>query len=131
MFTEKTLPFKIPDVFQGFAETSGIMKIEEQSLVLEFQTVDSVFGAIKSEVKNLNLPFTEIEALDFKKSIFGNKLTIRTNSLTTSSQLPNQTGCEVQLHIDKKDVEIALSFVSNVKLEVVDQRMRDAEQPPS
>ncbi len=124
---KKSLPFKIKDVFEGFAESSGILRLEDESVWMEFQTKDAIFGAIKSEPKKIEILISDIEELDFKKSIFGSKLTIRLSKIGDYAQIPNQDAGEIVVSIERRNVEAALSFVSGVKLEVVDQKIRDLE----
>ncbi|MEO0795074.1 MAG: hypothetical protein AAFX93_07930 [Verrucomicrobiota bacterium] len=120
-----SVPFKIKDVFHGFAESNGILRLEDDVLAIEFQTKDNLVGAIQSEVKNIRLSVCDIESVDFRKSILGNSLTIRLSTMELSHQVPNQESGEITVSIDRRNVEAALDFVSRVKLEVADQRLRD------
>jgi hypothetical protein len=44
---KSTVPFTIQNVFQGFAETEGILSVEGANLKLEFQTADNVLENIQ------------------------------------------------------------------------------------
>lgn len=110
-----SVPFTIKNVFQGFAESQGILRLNEDTLSIEFQTQDSIVGAIKSDVKNIELPISDIQELDFKKSIFGSTLSIRLSNFSEASKVPKQEPGEIKVTIKKKNIEAALSFVSYVR----------------
>ena len=115
-----SVPYKVNNVFQGFAETHGILYLEGEELMIEFQTKDNVVGAIKSDIKNIKVAVADIEEVDFKKSLLGNTLTIRLSKLNVSTQIPKQESGEIKVSVERKNIEAALDFVSSVKLEVAD-----------
>jgi hypothetical protein len=122
-----SVPFRIRHVLEGLAEANGVLSLREDFVRVEFQTKDSIFGAIKTEVSTVNIPVSDIEELHFKKGIFGNALTIRLSSIGESVEIPNQEAGVIRVSIDKNHIEAALNFVSAVKLEVVDQKIKAFE----
>jgi len=44
------LPFTIPDLYADFAEAQGIARLDDDILILEYQTKDSIVGMIKSDI---------------------------------------------------------------------------------
>ncbi len=109
-----SLPFSIKNVFAGFARIYGILKLEENRIILEFQTVDNLVKVLKSDVKNFTIPIRDIEEIDFKKSIWGNKLTLRVSTLNDVKDIPNQEAGEMILSIDGKYTEQALDLVKQI-----------------
>ena len=51
-----TLPFKVPDLFAGFAEGKGLAKASPSELVLEFVVKDTVLDLFKSGMKEIRIP---------------------------------------------------------------------------
>ena len=119
-----SLPFRIENIFAGFAKVNGIIRLEGDSLEIEFQTMDNVVEMIKSNVNNISIPVTDIEEIDVKKSIWGNKLILRISRLGVISKLPAQEAGEIRLSIDKKHTESALELVRKIDPSAVDYRMK-------
>jgi hypothetical protein len=109
-----SLPFSIKHVLAGFARVYGVLKLEENTILLEFQTVDNIVKVLKSDVKNYSIPIADVEEIDFKKSIWGNKLTLRASKLNDIKDVPNQESGEIKLSIEGKYTEQALNLVKQI-----------------
>lgn len=92
-----SLPFRIENIFAGFAKVNGIIRLEGDFVEIEFQTMDNVVEMIKSNVKNISIPVADIEEIDFKKSIWGNKLILRISKLSAISKVPSQEAGEIKI----------------------------------
>ncbi|MCF6226822.1 MAG: hypothetical protein L3J22_11065 [Xanthomonadales bacterium] len=125
--TSLSLPFKNNDTYEGFAVTEGCLKINDNSLVFEFFTKDSMIGLLKSEVKQVVVGFEDIAEISFQKSIFGNKLKLRLSNFMLAQKLPAPDAGEVKLRIARKDREIAASFVSKAQLAMSDYHYKTSE----
>jgi hypothetical protein len=119
-----SVPFKIKKVFEGLAEANGIIALEKEQIKIEFQTKDSIFGVIKSAVKDVVVPLNEIKEIILKKSFFKNNLIIRLSRLSTSAKIPNQDPGEIRLLIDKEHAAEAAAFVSRIKLAVAEYNVK-------
>jgi hypothetical protein len=115
---KSTLPFTIDNVFQGLAETDGILSFDGTDLKLEFQTADTVVGLLKSDVENVKLPIAAIEEIAFRKGWFTCSLVIRVSDMRAALAVPNFKEGEVKLKIAKKHSQAAAEFVSSVQLGV-------------
>lgn len=118
MMHNVSVPFKITDVYEGFAETDGIILFADGSIKLQFQTKDAIFGAIKSSVKEIILPLPAIQDMHLRKGLWRHALIIRVSDLKLLEQIPKQKAGEMKLKIKRRDADLALSLVSNVKLEM-------------
>ncbi len=58
-----SLPFSI-SMYAGLAKADGLLRLEGNSLVLEFEIQDRALGLLKSELKELRIPIFEIEHLE-------------------------------------------------------------------
>jgi hypothetical protein len=113
-----TLPFKIKNVFEGFAEVQGILTYDGEILNIEFQTKDSLLGVIESGIKDISIPKSEIEEIDFKKSLFGCSLIIRVARMQSVEGIPKQQEAgEIKLSIARKHTDLTLDLVSQIDLE--------------
>ena len=123
-----SLPFTImPDLLLTFPGIKGLMIFDGEALLLQYHKRSPISWAIKSEIIERKIDLRDIEEVNFKKSIFGNTLTIRVLDGNATNGIPNQRLGEVTLLIEKKHLELALDFVSSVRLEVADQKLRSME----
>jgi hypothetical protein len=111
-----TVPFTIQNVFQGFAETEGILSVDDTDLKLEFVTADSLLGLLKSDVHEVRLPLNGIEEIAFRKGLFGCSLVIRVAEMRRASDVPNFKRGEILLSIAKKHRSAAAELVASVQL---------------
>jgi hypothetical protein len=99
------------------AETEGILSSAETELKFEFRTSDAVLGVIKSDIREVRLPFDRIEGITFRKEwLSGAIITIRVNEMRAASDLPGFKEGEVALSIARKHREVAAELVSCVQL---------------
>ena len=106
-----TLPFKVPDLFAGFAEGKGLAKVNPSELVLEFVVKDTVLQVFKSGVKEIRIPRSEVDVVRFKRGWFGGKVHIRVKSMKWLADLPSCDNGEVVLHVARRDRDQAAAFV--------------------
>lgn len=103
-----SLPFKNNNTHKGLTIIEGALRITDNALVFElitkisdnaliigFTTKDSMLEALKPEIKQVEVAFEDIEYINFKKSIFGNKLVIRLSNFALSQKLPVEDVCMV------------------------------------
>ena len=117
-----SVPFKIQNVFQGFAETEGFLSIDNADLKLEFQTSDNVLGLLKSGVREVRVPLDKIEEISFRKSWKpwkrwgGCSMIIQVAELREAAKVPNFKHGEIALSIATRDSQAASDFVSAIQL---------------
>jgi hypothetical protein len=124
----RPVTFQTDKAYGGFAEVQGQMRYEGDALVLEFQVKDSLFGALKSGVKELVLPLATLEDLSFKKGWFRHRMTIRTRSMADLSDLPGADGSILVVKIAKSDADAARDLASHVLLLLSEDRLRRLEE---
>src|SRR5947207_9130113 len=116
MTMKPTVPFTIRNVYQGFAETEGILSMDGADLKLEFQTTDNVVGLLKSGVREIRLPLDGVEEVCFQKGWFGCSLVIRVAEMRGASEVPNFKRGEIALSIAKKHSKAAADFISSIQI---------------
>jgi len=121
----KTVPLTIRNVFQGFAETEGILSVDGTDLRLEFQTNDALVGLLRSSVREVRLPLDEVEEIAFRKRWFGCSLVVRVAELRGASGIPNFKQGEFVLSIARKHSQAAADLVSSLQIaEATQKRVR-------
>lgn len=113
----RSLPFTMSDAFEGLAETYGIAAVENGVIALQFQTKDAIIGAIKSGIKDVQIPVENLEEISFNKSIWGHKVTMRVNDLALVQDIPGQSTADLKLSTARKDADQAIDFVRAIRLD--------------
>ena len=121
-----TVPFKITDSYEGFAECIGLMVVEHNEIRLDFETQDALFGMFKSGVKSITIPFDTIDEIGFKKSIWGNKVELRLNRLDLIRAIPGQNSAEIKLSIARKHIDLAGDAIRAIQLRIAEDEYEEA-----
>jgi len=119
-----SLPFTIPNVYEGLAAAHGVAKWTNAGLVLEFQVKDSFIGMVKSGVNEVPIPFNELVSIELKEGWFRKRLFIRARSLTTLTNVPGHESGHIVLKIARKDLRIAREMVSILRLTLTERELQ-------
>lgn len=120
---QSTLPFKQKEIYLGFAEISGLLRLVKDTLEIEYQVKDTTLGFLDSSVKTCYLPFRIIESIEVEKKWLSGKLEIifnRIPDLDNPFQLDNH---RLELSVKKGDMERAKAFRSALMYEILEGKM--------
>ena len=108
---------------------AGTIRLEGETLHLEFYKTDNVFEAYKSDLKTLEIDLGDLNEIEFKKSFFGGgKLTLKANSEQVFGGLEGmEVGVRV-LKVKRKEREAALSVTSRARLLLSERRLRELDE---
>ncbi|MCY7348602.1 MAG: hypothetical protein LH614_20625 [Pyrinomonadaceae bacterium] len=84
----------------GFKTVDGMAKISRAGVVIEFEA--KIFGIMKTGIKEVRIPLSEIEEVRVVKKFFKHTLEIWLNNFRTLSEIPNKDG-RIILQISKDD----------------------------
>lgn len=127
-----SLPFQITDVYGGFGEVSGLVSLEKTGVRLEFQTKDSLFGVVKSAVKEILITFDQLERAQFKKGFFGfgAKLIFGVRSMKLLEAIPHTQQLELCLKVKRGYVEAASQLIWDLENAMTHQKYLAAIDEP-
>jgi len=108
-----TVPFRI-DVYGGFAEAHGMLRFGGQSLALQFHVKDAVFGAVKSGLKDVQIPVHEISSMRLRRHLFSTSLILHCTNLNALDTIPTRWPGRVKLRVSRDDREVAQRLVDAV-----------------
>ena len=111
------LAFRMSDTHAGFGHCDGIVHLESDSLKFEFQS--KVAGILKSGIKTLEVPLSEVASIDYKPKLFSTQLELRFKSLQHAQEFPKADANEVVLELKRRDRPDTKRFVSEVQLQLV------------
>lgn len=76
-------------MYAGLAKADGLVRLEGNTLVLEFQIQDRALGVLKSELRELRIPIFEIEHLELANGLLRKpRLIVQTETMRVSRQIP-------------------------------------------
>lgn len=82
------LPFKYEDYVAGLALVSGFIGFDQDSLNIEYHISDNVLEVYKSDLKEVKVPYQNIESIEYKKGWFSQKLIVHLGTLKNVDKLP-------------------------------------------
>ena len=126
-FETKAVQFEIPSVNHGFQTASGLLKLEEENLVLEFQVMDAFFEVIKSDVEEVAIPLRDLQSVEYKKGWFSSKIIMEARSLRVFDDIPGSEKGECKLKIKRKERKDAEKLVSKIRLVMSEMRLNDLD----
>jgi hypothetical protein len=94
--------FYIDEVYGPLAQANGIAQIADGALILEFEVVDSIFGSIKSKVKEIVVPLDDLASAHLSRGMWHTKLTLIGRRLRTFEGVPMAKGGEITLQFKRE-----------------------------
>ena len=123
----RSLPFVIENLNGGFMKIEGILRVENEKLVFEFQKKDAVVEAYQSELRTVEIPVSELDMLEFKKGWFSGKLILFAKTARSFGDLPGKDLTERVLKVKRKDRELAANISSNLNLKLSEQKLKELD----
>ncbi|MEQ8524989.1 hypothetical protein [Gracilimonas sp.] len=123
----RSLPFSIENLNGGFMKVEGILRVEGENLVFEFQKKDAVVEAYQSELKTVKIPLSELDMFEFKKGWFSGKLILHGKRATSFGELPGKDLTERVLKVKRKHRDVAANISSNMNLKLSEQKLNELE----
>ena len=105
------LPFRVPNLVGGLAESKGLAKATASELSFEFVVKETVFDIFKSGIREIRVPQSEIDLIRVERGWFRDKLRIRFRSIKWLTDMPGCHDGEVTLRTAKRDRQQTEDFV--------------------
>lgn len=121
--SNKTVPFIIPEINNGFQQAEGLLKVSKEQLELEFEVKDSILGVIKSGVKDAIIPFSDLKSIDFKRGWFTAKIILNGTSMKAFKDLPGSELASCTLKVKRKHRDEAESLISQARLQLSEYKL--------
>ena len=106
--------FKVPDLYGSLAEVQGLVQTADGSVLIEYETRDTVFGAIKTGLKELKISVTDLSSVQFEQKLWGTKMTFWGRRMKTFSDFPGNESGGLCLHFNRNSREAAEHLFEDV-----------------
>ena len=97
-----SIPVKFPEIYEGFADAEGVLRISPDALTLEYRIKDNLMGVVKSGVSTAVIPFDHIDEVDFRSKFLWTSLNIRVDSMQIVGDVPGAKQGMVKLKIPRR-----------------------------
>lgn len=109
------LPFERQEPRMGLMRLSGMMHLEGDSLILEYQKTDNLVRLLKLERRELVIPLADLIFADAHSNIFKSYFHLRVSRFGLLSDVfDNGTG-EVKLKIRRADRDLAFDIADEIR----------------
>lgn len=115
----RSVPFTIGSLYAGLGQCHGMLYDEGDHFHFEFQVKDTISGMLKSNVKHLRVPVTQIVDAQLVRGWFGSthhgvKIVLQSAHFDTFKDIPGMTQGKIELQIGKTNVALAEAFVEGL-----------------
>jgi len=121
--TGNSIPFTIPEINHGFQEASGLMKLTKEGIELEFEVKDAILGVIKSGIKNVIIPYSKLESIEYKKGWFSSKIILNGTSMRVFEEVPGTDVATCTIKVKRKHREEGHSLASHARLQLSEYKL--------
>ena len=106
--------FTVPDQM-GLSESQGVVNVEDDKLVIEYQTLDSMIGFLKTRVKVAEVNLTDLTNARLEQGLWSNELVLSAKNLRTFGNTPGSGGGKLRLKINRQSRRAAESLVAEIR----------------
>ncbi len=124
----EVLRFKLKEVYHGFAECNGLLRLDDEYIHIEFVVKDSIVGFFKTDVKNIRLKYDRLIEAELINSFWkGRTLILRPKSMLDSNNFPVTDKGEIhfKLEKDKQLLMLAETIATFINLKVAESRINN------
>ena len=118
-----SIPVKFPEIYEGFADAEGVLRISSDALALEYQVKDNLIGVVKSDVKAAVIPFERIDEVDFRSNFIWTRLNIRVDSLQVVEDVPGAKQGKINLKIPRRYRREAAEMAHEASIRVSQRKL--------
>jgi transposase-like protein len=99
----------------GMTETSGMLSLEGDKLILEYQTVDAILGVLKSGVKVVEMPLDSVSSARVEQKFLGAELVLQGKNMRVFGNAPGASGGQLRVKLKRPSVSAAHGLVDGIR----------------
>jgi hypothetical protein len=129
------VPIVLDDSWGGLATNKGVLRLEADGLIVEFETRDAVFERVASDPQRVAIPFAQVVGLEWRPGWFSNSLELNVATLDALRNLPGSSQGRVRFNVARRDRVAAQHLAVEVQLALARQTIAsssfEVDTPPS
>ena len=99
----------------GLSETKGLVSLESDKLVIEYQILDSILRIWRSKVKVVEIPISELTTIRLDRKLWSADLVIQGKNMRALRNAPGSSAGTLRVKINRQSQMAAASLVQDVK----------------
>lgn len=99
----------------GLTETKGLVSLEDNNLLIEYQTLDSMLGVWKSRVKVVEVPLADITTVRLERKLWSMDLVVQGKNMRALRNAPGSVGGTLRLKINRQSQTAANRLAQELK----------------
>jgi hypothetical protein len=111
--TDEQVLFSTTDSL-GMTETSGMLRLDAGKLVMEYQTIDALLGVVKSSVKVVEIPVSNLSAARIDQKLWSADLVLQGKSMGVLSSVPGSNRGQLRVKLNRESVLAAKVLISHI-----------------
>jgi hypothetical protein len=111
--TDEQVLFSTTDSL-GMTETSGMLRLDGGKLVMEYQTIDALLGVVKSSVKVVEIPVSNLSAARIDQKLWSADLVLQGKSMGVLSSVPGSNRGQLRVKLNRESVLAAKVLISHI-----------------
>lgn len=116
-----SVPFEIPEINHGFKEASGLLKLWEKGVEMEFEV--ATLGVFKSGVQIVRISYADLRAIEYKKGWIKDKVILEGVSMRVFAEVPGTEIATCTLKVKRKNRDDAQNLVSSARLHLSEYKL--------
>jgi len=109
----------------GMTETSGMLTLEDDKLVLEYQTVDAILGVVKSGIKAVDIPLKGLSSARIEQKLWNADLILQGKTMRIFNNAPGTAHGQLRVKINRQSLAAANELVEDIKSKMHDDTEQD------
>ncbi len=106
--------FTVPEPM-GLTESQGVIGLESDKVVVEYQTLDSMVGFLKTRVKVTEVNLEDLTNARLEQGLWTTELVLSAKNLRTFGNTPGSAGGKLRLKINRQSRRAAERLVSEIR----------------
>ena len=98
----------------GLSETRGMLHLEDDHLMVEYQMADSILGVFKTRVREMEIRLEDITRVRLERKIWTSEFVLQGRSLKVVGHLPGHTAGSLKLRINRQSQNAAQQLVDRI-----------------
>lgn len=99
----------------GLTDTHGMLSIEDDNLMLEYQTRDAMLGMIKTSVKLVEIPVSELSSARMEQKLWRAELVLQGKNMRVFGNAPGAQRGQLRLKINRQSIQAANELLDEIR----------------
>ena len=113
-----SLPFTTPDIDGGLSEGKGHLALDGDDITIRVEV--SFLGLFTRDTKTARFEITDLDEIRHKRTVLGDRITIRTQPMDIATRVPGSAQGELVLKTKKKHRRDVDALLDRLELWIVD-----------